>query len=213
MQDYIIMTDSCCDLTDEMARELEHRGGAAEPWSMGGQTYRNTAGWPGHRLSRSFTSGIRAGRDRHHLPPPAWGMFEDADAGRCWAQGTGYSVPVLLVGPVHHLSVRRHRRRRSAAPDFPDGQRPGRRQPVSASRGPGAAGVSVRPREEGRGPLPQRDCGDWAEATTSSTICHWFTVDDLNHPQTGRPASAPPPPWWAPCSPSSRCCMWMTRAA
>ena len=23
MQDYIIMTDSCCDLTDQMARELE----------------------------------------------------------------------------------------------------------------------------------------------------------------------------------------------
>lgn len=29
MQDYIIMTDSCCDLTDQMARELELEIGRA----------------------------------------------------------------------------------------------------------------------------------------------------------------------------------------
>ena len=40
MRDFVIMTDSCCDLTDEMAREL---GIVVVPLSqeMGGRTYRN----------------------------------------------------------------------------------------------------------------------------------------------------------------------------
>ena len=59
MRDFVIMTDSCCDLTDEMAREL---GIAVVPLSleMGGQTYRN---WLDGRdiAFQDFYSRIRAG--------------------------------------------------------------------------------------------------------------------------------------------------------
>lgn len=59
MRDFVIMTDSCCDLTDEMAREL---GIVVVPLSleMGGQTYRN---WLDGRdiAFQDFYSRIRAG--------------------------------------------------------------------------------------------------------------------------------------------------------
>ena len=58
MRDFVIMTDSCCDLTDEMAREL---GIVVVPLSleMGGQTYRN---WLDGRdiAFQDFYSRIRA---------------------------------------------------------------------------------------------------------------------------------------------------------
>ena len=40
MRDYVIMTDSCCDMTDEMARELDL---VVQPLSlhMGQDVYRN----------------------------------------------------------------------------------------------------------------------------------------------------------------------------
>ena len=47
---------------------------------------------------------------------------------------------------------------------------------------------------------------------TKGRVCHWFTVDDLNHLKRAA-ASAPPPPCSAPCWPSSLSCMWTTRAA
>ena len=45
MQDYIIMTDSCCDLTDQMARELELE---VLTMTMDGKEYPQHAGRPLH---------------------------------------------------------------------------------------------------------------------------------------------------------------------
>lgn len=152
MRDFVIMTDSCCDLTDEMAREL---GIVVVPLSleMGGQTYRNWAGWPGHRLP-GLLQPHPCRRDRHHLRRQRGG-FSGADAGDPLS-GEGYFVSELFLRPLHHLSVRRHRRRRSAG-GIPGRAGPGGGQPVRLS-GPGAAGVSVRP-GKGRRAAPSRDCG------------------------------------------------------
>ena len=73
MRDFVIMTDSCCDLTDEMARDL---GVAVVPLSlqMGGQTYRN---WLDGRASPSRTFTAASGPERPPPPPPsAWGSFK-----------------------------------------------------------------------------------------------------------------------------------------
>ena len=64
-------------------------------------------------------------------------------------------------------------------------------------------------REKGRGPLPHGTAGlRGGHERPDLPLVH---RDDLNHLKRAA-ASAPPPPWWAPCSPSSRCCMWTTRA-
>lgn len=56
MRDYVILTDSCCDLSAEMAAEL---GVEVLPLSlqMGDRTYRNYLDGPGRSASMSSTSG------------------------------------------------------------------------------------------------------------------------------------------------------------
>ena len=88
MQDYIIMTDSCCDLTDEMAREL---GIAVVPLSleMGGQTYRN---WLDGRdiAFQDFYSRIRAG-ETATTSAVTWGIFRSR-CGRSFPRGRIFCI-------------------------------------------------------------------------------------------------------------------------
>ena len=75
MRDYVIITDSCCDLSADLARELDVE---VLPLSlqMGGKTYRN---WlDGREISfPEFYSRIRAG-ERATTSAVSVGDFEEA---------------------------------------------------------------------------------------------------------------------------------------
>ena len=103
MRDYVLMTDSCCDLTDYMARELELEV-LPLTMHMDGQDYPNDLA--GTAISNEeFYKRIRAGK---------LATTSAVNVGQFQAPGTaereGHRLRVLLLGAVHHLSIRRHRR-------------------------------------------------------------------------------------------------------
>ena len=172
MRDFVIMTDSCCDLTDEMAREL---GIVVVPLSleMGGRTYRN---WldGGDIAFQDFYSRIRAGETATTSAVSVGDFQEQMRA--ILSQGTD----ILYLSFSSALSTT-YQSAVIAAEDlreeFPDGQ-------VlvvdsrCASLGQGLlVYLCAREKAAGRSLTGLRD---YAEATKGH-ICHWFTVDDLNH--------------------------------
>ena len=181
MRDFVIMTDSCCDLTDEMAREL---GIVVVPLSleMGGQTYRN---WLDGRdiAFQDFYSRIRAG-ETATTSAVSVGDFQE-QMREILSQGkdilhlsfssalsTTYQSAVIAADDLRE--------------EFPDGQ-------VlvvdsrCASLGQGLlVYLCAREKAAGRSLTGLRD---YAEATKGQ-ICHWFTVDDLNHLKRGGRISA-----------------------
>lgn len=173
MRDFVIMTDSCCDLTDEMAREL---GIVVVPLSleMGGQTYRN---WLDGRdiAFQDFYSRIRAG-ETATTSAVSVGDFQE-QMREILSQGKdilylSFSSAVIAADDLRE--------------EFPDGQ-------VlvvdsrCASLGQGLlVYLCAREKAAGRSLTGLRD---YAEATKGQ-ICHWFTVDDLNHLKRGGRISA-----------------------
>lgn len=75
MQDYIIMTDSCCDLTDQMARELELE---VLPLTMTMDGKDTPTRWTAVTSPTwSFISAYGPARPLP-LPPSTWASSEDA---------------------------------------------------------------------------------------------------------------------------------------
>ena len=75
MQDYIIMTDSCCDLTDQMARELELEV-LPLTMTMDGEEYPNTLDGR-YITNEEFYKRLRAGKTSTTAAANV-GQFEDA---------------------------------------------------------------------------------------------------------------------------------------
>ena len=75
MQDYIIMTDSCCDLTDQMARELELEV-LPLTMTMDGKEYPNTLDGR-YITNEEFYKRLRAGKTSTTAAANV-GQFEDA---------------------------------------------------------------------------------------------------------------------------------------
>ena len=103
MRDFVIMTDSCCDLTDEMAREL---GIVVVPLSleMGGQTYRN---WLDGRdiAFQDFYSRIRAG-ETATTSAVSVGEFEAAiHEGVRQGYGEGYLRKSIVGDPLRRVNT------------------------------------------------------------------------------------------------------------
>ena len=181
MADYVLMTDSCCDLTAEMAEEL---GLVVLPLrlEMKGREYRN---WlDGREIGfREFYSQVRSGE----MPVTSAvnvGQFEEAmrpvlEAGKdilclCFSsalsttfQSAGIAAKELAEAfperSIHVLDTR------------------------CASMGQGLL-VWLCAREKQRG-LSLEELRDYA-GKTRDTVCHWFTVDDLNHLKRGGRVSA-----------------------
>ena len=181
MRDFVIMTDSCCDLTDEMAREL---GIVVVPLSleMGGQTYRN---WLDGRdiAFQDFYSRIRAGETATTSAVSVGDFQEQMRAILSQGKDILYLSFSSALSTTYQSAV-------IAADDlreeFPDGQ-------VlvvdsrCASLGQGLlVYLCAREKAAGRSLTGLRD---YAEATKGQ-ICHWFTVDDLNHLKRGGRISA-----------------------
>ena len=181
MRDYVIMTDSCCDLTDQMAREL---GLEVLPLTMhmDGQDYPNDLA--GTAISnQEFYKRIRAGKLATTSAVNV-GQFQDAmrrvlESGRdivcvCFssALSTTYQSAVIAAEDLRA--------------EFPEAEIHVV-DSLSASLGQGLLlYLAVEQKRKG---LTAAELAKWVE-DNRLTVCHWFTVDDLNFLKRGGRVSA-----------------------
>ena len=181
MSEYIIMTDSCCDLSDEMAKELElnvvpltvHLEGKDYPNYLDGSAISNA----------EFYGAIRAGKVATTSAANV-GQFQDAmravlDTGKdivcvCFssALSTTYQSATIAADDLRA--------------DYPE------REiyvvdSLSASLGQGLLlYLTVQQKRAG---LSAKELADWVVSNRLS-VDHWFTVDDLNYLRRGGRVSA-----------------------
>ena len=181
MRDYVIMTDSCCDLTDEMARELELEV-LPLTMRMDDQEYPNYL--DGRAITNEeFYRRLRAGK-MSSTSAVNIGQFEERmrsllDQGRdivciafSSALSTTYQSAVIAAQEV--------------GKDYPDGHIYVV-DSLSASRGQGLLiYLAAQKKKEG---LSAQELVKWVE-DNKLHICHWFTVDDLNFLKRGGRLSA-----------------------
>lgn len=181
MRDYVIMTDSCCDLTDQMARDLElevlpltmHMGGQDYPNDLAGTAISN----------QEFYKRIRAGKLATTSAVNV-GQFQDAmrrvlESGRdivcvCFssALSTTYQSAVIAAEDLRA--------------EFPEAEIHVV-DSLSASLGQGLLlYLAVEQKRKG---LTAVELAKWVE-DNRLTVCHWFTVDDLNFLKRGGRVSA-----------------------
>lgn len=181
MRDYVLMTDSCCDLSASLAEEL---GIFVLPLSLelSGQTYHNYL--DGREIGFSdFYNRIRAG-ETATTSAISVGIFEETmrpflESGKdilCLsfssALSTTYQSAVIAAGEM--------------AESFPEA-RIHVVDTLSASLGQGLL-VYLCAKQKQAG-LDIDALRDYAEQT-KGRVCHWFTVDDLNHLKRGGRVSA-----------------------
>lgn len=181
MRDYVIITDSCCDLPAELARELEVE---VIPLSlqMGDITYRN---WlDGRDISfPDFYRRIRAG-ETATTSAVSVGDFEEImrpilTSGRdilclCFSSALSTTYQSACIAA------------QTLAEEVPEGT-VRVVDSLSASLGQGLL-VYLCVQEKRRG-ASLEELTAYAEATRGK-VCHWFTVDDLNHLKRGGRISA-----------------------
>ena len=181
MRDYVIMTDSCCDLTDQMARDLElevlpltmHMDGQDYPNDLAGTAISN----------QEFYKRIRAGKIATTSAVNV-GQFQDAmrrvlESGRdivcvCFssALSTTYQSAVIAAEDLRS--------------EFPEAEIHVV-DSLSASLGQGLLlYLAVEQKRKG---LTAAELAKWVE-DNRLTVCHWFTVDDLNFLKRGGRVSA-----------------------
>ena len=181
MRDYVIMTDSCCDLTDQMARELElevlpltmHMDGQDYPNDLAGTAISN----------QEFYKRIRAGKLATTSAVNV-GQFQDAmrrvlESGRdivcvCFssALSTTYQSAVIAAEDLRA--------------EFPEAEIHVV-DSLSASLGQGLLlYLAVEQKRKG---LTAAELAKWVE-DNRLTVCHWFTMDDLNFLKRGGRVSA-----------------------
>ena len=181
MRDYVIMTDSCCDLTDQMARDLElevlpltmHMDGQDYPNDLAGTAISN----------QEFYKRIRAGKLATTSAVNV-GQFQDAmrrvlESGRdivcvCFssALSTTYQSAVIAAEDLRT--------------EFPEAEIHVV-DSLSASLGQGLLlYLAVEQKRKG---LTAAELAKWVE-DNRLTVCHWFTVDDLNFLKRGGRVSA-----------------------
>ena len=181
MRDYVLMTDSCCDLTDEMARELELEV-LPLTMRMDDQEYPNYL--DGRAITNEeFYRRLRSGK-MSSTAAASIGQFEERmeallAAGKdvvcvCFssALSTTYQSAVIAAREVEKA--------------HPDGH-VYVVDSLSASRGQGLL-VYLAAQQKKAG-LSAPELARWVE-DNRLRVCHWFTVDDLNFLKRGGRLSA-----------------------
>ncbi len=172
MREFVIMTDSCCDLSAAMAAELEL---SVLPLSlhMGGAVYRNwldgrDIGFP------EFYSRVRGGENATTAAVSV-GDFE-TEMRKILSSGRDLlcvSFSSALSATYQSASIAAEELRT----EFPEAEICVV-DSLCASLGQGLlVWLCAQERKKGRSLAEVRD---FAEAV-KGRICHWFTVDDLNH--------------------------------
>ncbi len=181
MSEYIIMTDSCCDLPADMAEELSLEVLPLR-LELKGKVYRNFL--DGREIGfREFYDQVRTGQ----MPITSAvnvGEFESAmrpvlEAGKdilclCFSSALSTTYQSAAIAA------------KELAEEFPE-----RKvlvvDSLCASMGQGLL-VWLCAQEKKKG-LSVEELRDYAEKT-KGRVCHWFTVDDLNHLKRGGRVSA-----------------------
>ena len=181
MRDYVIITDSCCDLSADLAQELELE---VVPLSlqMGGKTYRN---WlDGRELSfPDFYRRIRTG-ETATTSAVSVGDFEEImrpilTGGRdilclCFSSALSTTYQSACIAA------------QTLSEEVPEGT-VRVVDTLCASLGQGLLAYLCA--QEKRRGASLEELTAYAE-TTRGKVCHWFTVDDLNHLKRGGRVSA-----------------------
>ena len=181
MREFTIMTDSCCDMTAAMAEELEL---SVLPLSlhMGEAVYRN---WLDGRdiAFPEFYSRVRGGQDATTAAVSV-GDFE-TEMRRVLSSGRDIlciSFSSALSATYQSASIAAEDLR----PEFPEARICGV-DSLCASLGQGLLlWLCAQEQKKGR---TVEEVRDFAEKTKGK-VCHWFTVDDLNHLKRGGRISA-----------------------
>ena len=176
MRDFVLMTDSMCDLPSELADQLGLR---VLPLSfhIGERTYRN---WLDERDMRfaDFYDHLRAGElsttSAVNVGDFADAMEKELAAGRdilCLSFSSGMSTTYQSACIAAEQVGKEHPEGKIYVVDT-----------LCASGGQGLL-VWLCAREKAAGKSLE-ELRDYAEAT-KGRVCHWFTVDDLNHLKRG----------------------------
>ena len=181
MREFTIMTDRCCDMTAAMAEELEL---SVLPLSlhMGEAVYRN---WLDGRdiAFPEFYSRVRGGQDATTAAVSV-GDFE-TEMRRVLSSGRDIlciSFSSALSATYQSASIAAEDLR----PEFPEA-RICVVDSLCASLGQGLLlWLCAQEQKKGR---TVEEVRDFAEKTKGK-VCHWFTVDDLNHLKRGGRISA-----------------------
>ena len=182
MRDYVILTDSCCDLSAEMAAEL---GVEVLPLSlqMGDRTYRNYL--DGREIGfHEFYERIRSG-ELATTSAVNVGQFEDAmsailEQGKdilCISFSSALSTTYQSACIAAESVQAKHPEGRIRVIDS-----------LSASLGQGLL-MYLTAHKKLEENLTLDQLGDWVEENKLH-VCHWFTVDDLNYLKKGGRVSA-----------------------
>lgn len=181
MADYVIMTDSCCDLPAELAEELSLEILPLR-LNLGGQEYRNFL--DGREIGfQTFYDRVRSGEMpvTSAVNPEEFraAMRPVLEAGKdilclCFssALSTTYQSAAIAAGEL--------------AEEFPE-RKVHVEDSLCASMGQGLfVWLCAQEKKKGR---TLEELAAYAREI-KGTICHWFTVDDLNHLKRGGRVSA-----------------------
>ncbi len=181
MRDYIIMTDSCCDLTDEMARELELE---VLPLTM----RMDDREYPNYLDGRAITNEefyrrLRAGK---MSSTAAVNIHQFEDRMRALLAEGKDIVCISFSSALSTTYQSACIAAREVLKDFPEGHIYVV-DSLSASRGQGLLiYLAAQKKREG---LTAEELAAWVEQNKLH-ICHWFTVGDLNFLKRGGRLSA-----------------------
>ena len=182
MREYVLMTDSCCDLPDQMAKDLQLEV-LPLTMHMDGQDYPNTL--DGAAISNEeFYRRIRAGKMATTSAVNV-GQFEDAMSA-ILEQGKD----ILCISFSSALSTTYQSAciaAESVQAKYPEG-RIRVIDSLSASPRQGLL-MYLTAHKKLEENLTLDQLGDWVEENKLH-VCHWFTVDDLNHLKRGGRVSA-----------------------
>ena len=177
MREYVLMTDSCCDLPDQMAKDLQLEV-LPLTMHMDGQDYPNTL--DGAAISNEeFYRRIRAGKMATTSAVNV-GQFEDAmsailEQGKdilCISFSSALSTTYQSACIAAESVQAKHPEGRIRVIDS-----------LSASLGQGLL-MYLTAHKKLEENLTLDQLGDWVEENKLH-VCHWFTVDDLNHLKRG----------------------------
>ena len=181
MSDYVIMTDSCCDLSAKMAEEL---GLEVLPLrlELEGKSYRNLL--DGSEIAfQEFYSRVRAGA----MPVTSAVNVGEFDAVMRPILEAGKDILCLCfssaLSTTYQSAVIAARELEETFPE----RRVRVVDSLCASMGQGLF-VWLCAQEKKKGKTLE-EVLDFAEGAKAN-ICHWFTVDDLNHLKRGGRVSA-----------------------
>ncbi|MBQ0037355.1 MAG: DegV family protein [Clostridiales bacterium] len=176
MRDYVIMTDSCCDLTDHMANELQlevlpltlHMEGRDYPNDLAGSALSHEEFYRCIRQGKlATTSGVNVGQYQEAMRR----VLEQGKDIVCICFSSALSTTYQSANIAANDLI----------PEYPD-SRIYVIDSLCASLGQGL--LLYLAGEQKKKGLTVDQLAEWVEKTKGH-ICHWFTVDDLNYLKMG----------------------------